>query len=861
MERCAKIVGKRFLSKNLYICVCSTLMDVRKIWLLLLFISLSSFAEDKLFYKNLRYQATELYRIDEYRLALPMLLKVDSLKPNQKDILYKIGVSYYKIGYRKESENYLRKANDLGYKDKYILYYLGRAFHMNNEFDSAIVYLNKYKAHVKHYKKLDYTPEMVDRYIEMCEYGKILVANPVEVTIENLGPRVNSKYPDYAPVISADETVLIFTSRRTDESNKELDPRDDLHFEDLYICTREHPDSVWSEAKNMGDRINTGSHDASIGLSPDGQELFVYRSSSDKKKNISGDIWVSDLKGEEWTQPYRMHSNINSPYWEPSCSVTPDEKTLYFSSNRPGGFGGRDIYVTQKIAGDEWTEPVNLGPDINTAYDEDAPFIHPDGRTLFFSSRGHQSMGGFDLFKSVLDGKSKKWSTPENLGYPINTSDDDVFYVWSPDGSKAYFSSIREGGYGDKDIYVLKRPDIHNFIIVVRGRVLNKENSKAVAATITFTDLETNDMVGVFTSNSFNGKFTSLASPGKNYAVTVEAPGYLFHSENVNVPDVNSYLEIAKDIFLEPLKEGSKVTLNNVFFDFGKSNLKEESSQELDKLVKILQTNPNLFVEFSGHTDSVGSDAYNKKLSDERAEVVLKYMTQKGIDAKRMLAVGYGEEFPVSPNSSDEGRKMNRRTEMIIVEALDSTKLKPTLVLSKEQGYYYRRKKEEDERLAKIRAEEQRQLALMKKKQEEEALIAKSKRQDIDLKAKVKELDLAKLEISNLYFEVNKADLKDTSVIILDTLSKIMKLYPKIKIVLSGHTDSTYTEQYNLKLSQKRVEATYNFLVQKGVSAKRISKKAFGESLPKYTNETEEGRRLNRRVEIDFVKPKEPLSK
>ncbi|MFQ3575852.1 MAG: OmpA family protein, partial [Cytophagales bacterium] len=557
--------------------------------------------------------------------------------------------------------------------------------------------------------------------------------------------------------------------------------------------------------------------------------------------------------------PYRMHSNINSPYWEPSCSVTPDEKTLYFSSNRPGGFGGRDIYVTQKIAGDEWTEPMNLGPEINTAYDEDAPFIHPDGKTLFFSSRGHQSMGGFDLFKSVLDFKTKKWSNPENLGYPINTADDDVFYVWSPDGSKAYFSSIREEGFGDKDIYVLKRPDVHNFIIVVRGKVLDKETGKAVAATITFSDLATNEMVGVFTSNSFNGKFTSLANPGKNYAVTVEAPGYLFHSENVNVPDVNSYLEIVKEIYLEPLKEGSKVTLNNVFFDYGKSNLKEESSQELEKLVKILQTNPNLFVEFSGHTDSIGSDAYNKKLSDDRAEVVLKYMVHKGIAPSRMLAVGYGEEFPIAPNSDEVGRKQNRRTEMIIVEALDSTKLKPTLVLKKDQGYYYRRKKEEDERLAKIRAEEQRQLALLKKREEEEALIAKSKRQDIDLKTKVKEIDISKLEISNLYFDVNKAELKDTSKLILDTLAKIMKLYPKLKIVLSGHTDSTYTEQYNLKLSQKRVDVTYEFLLKKGISPKKIRKEAFGESLPKYTNETKEGRKLNRRVEIDFILPKESI--
>jgi len=810
-------------------------------------------AQDKLYYRNLRYQAREYYRLKEYRLALPLLLKVDSIKPNQKEILYKIGVSYFKIGYKKESESFLKRANALGYKDKYLDYYLGRVYHVNHEFDSAIFYLNKYKHHIRNHKKLDYSIEAVDRYIEMCEYGKKLVLKPVDVKIENLGPNINSKYPDYAPVISADETVLIFTSRRDDSENRLVDPRDDLYFEDLYISIREHPDSAWPKARNMGKIINTDSHDASIGLSPDGQELFLYRSSSEKRKLVSGDIWVSDLKGEEWTKPYKMHKNINSPYWEPSCSVTPDEKTLFFSSDRPGGYGGRDIYVSRKIAGNEWTEPENLGPEINTPYDEDAPFIHPDGKTLFFSSRGHQSMGGFDLFKSVYDPKTKKWSIPENLGYPINTAEDDVFYVWSPDGRKAYFSSIREGGYGDKDLYVLTRPEIQNYLIVIRGKILNKENNKPVAATITFTDLLNGEITGVYTSNFANGKFIAIANPGKNYAVSVEASGFLFHSENINVPDTNAYIEIVKEIYLEPINEGSKITLNNVFFDYNKSTLKDESYIELDKLVKILTINPNLYVEISGHTDSIGSDSYNKKLSDDRAEAVLQYLKRKGIDEKRMLAVGYGEEFPVAPNSTEEGRKRNRRTEMIIVEKLDSTKTKPTLQLSKNDGYYYRKRKELEQQIAKIKEEEQKQLSLFLKKEQEEKLIAKSKRQDIDLKTTIKDIDVNKLHLSNLYFDINKADLKDTSLIILDTLVKIMKKYPGLKVKISGHADSTYTEEYNLKLSFNRASNVVNYLTKKGISPHRIIKKAYGESLPKYTNETEEGRRLNRRVEIEFI--------
>lgn len=808
------------------------------------FISTCIIAQNNVFYKNLRYNATEYYRLSEYQKALPLLLKVDSIKPNQGSIIYKIGVSHYNNGHRILAFPYLKKAETLGSKDIYLDYYLGRCYHLFHKFDSSEIFLEKYKKLISKKKRPKYDINLVNRYLEMCKVGKELTAKPVEVSITNLGAKINSKYPDYAPVISADETVLIFTSRRTSTTGGQTDPGDDQHFEDLYICTREHPDSSWGEAVNMGSSINTSSHDASIGLSPDGQELFVYRSSNDNKSGVSGDIWVSDLRGSEWTPPSKMHSNINSTYWEPSCSVTPDEKTMFFSSNKPGGIGGRDIYVSKKIAGNDWTEPQNLGNTINTDQDEDAPFIHPDGKTLFFSSRAHRTMGGFDIFTSTFDEKSNTWSAPENLGYPINTADDDIFFVWSPDGTKAYFSSIREDSYGDKDVYLLKRPDVHNFIIVLKGKILSKETKKPVAATISITDLATNQLAGIFNSNSFNGKFTSIMNPGKNYAITIEAPGYLFYSENINIPDEKTFKEITKEVLLEPITEGSKTALNNVFFEKGSSTLKEDSNQELDKLAKLLNENPKLFVEIAGHTDSTGTKEINKKLSQERAESLVKYLNNKGIEKNRFQAVGYGAEFPTVSNVTEEGRSQNRRTEMIIVESLSESKTFSQIKPSADSGWYYKQQK-----LAS-------QLIVTTKKEIIEEIKSILIQPEKAISNQVVKQDLSTIKFSNLYFGPNQFELNDSAKIILDSLSTLLMQFPLVRVKLIGHTDDVNTLKYNYLLAVKRLESAVNYLNNKGIQRNKLRLVPVGELYPISNNITPEGRKLNRTIEVKIIPTK-----
>lgn len=491
--------------------------------------------------------------------------------------------------------------------------------------------------------------------------------NPVNVKIKNLGPVINSKYPEYVPVISADESTLIFTSRRDNTTGGKRDKTHNNQFmEDIYISTKSD-DSTWTTPVSVGNLINTEDHDACAGISPDGQKMFIYKSVKGIKK--SGDLYYSELKGKIWSAPKSLGPNINSPDWEPSVSVTADEKLLFFSSDRKGGLGGTDIYVSKKLPNGEYGPAKNLGPKVNTKYDDDAPFIHVDGRTLYFSSKGHNSMGGFDIFYVTVNPETGlPISEPQNIGYPINTAGDDIYFVWSADGKRAYFSSEREGGYGDKDIYCLEREVEEAKLVVMRGIVTDKETGDPIGANITVVDNETQKVIGVYNSNSSTGKYVVILPAGKNYGISVEAPHYLFYSKNVDIPNLDSYKEIKDSIKLSPIKAGSSIILRNVFFDYNKATITPQSEVELERVVRILKLNPTLKIRISGHTDSDGSDEYNLKLSQQRAQSVVDYLIAKGINKERLVATGYGETRPIAPNDTPENKQLNRRTEFEILQ-------------------------------------------------------------------------------------------------------------------------------------------------------------------------------------------------
>ena len=325
------------------------------------------------------------------------------------------------------------------------------------DFDNALVYYKRYEQKTlgdKNYRGDDKVPlSEVQRRIFECENGREFMANPANYSIVNVGTSINSEWRDYAPVLNGDETIMIFTSRRKEGNLNENVDVDNIPFEDIFISKK--VDGKWTRAENIGNIVNTTSHDSNLALSADGHQLYIYSPENE------GDIYVSEQKDGTWSVPQPLSDAINSSYMENSISISPDKQRLFFASNRPGGYGGIDIYVSEKDKKGNWGKSKNLGPMINTEYDEEGPFIDYDGKTLYFSSMGRKGMGGHDVFKAEYDSVDGKWNEPVNLGYPINTPDNDVYFVSTKDGKRGYYASVRTDGMGYQDIYMVSIPDLN----------------------------------------------------------------------------------------------------------------------------------------------------------------------------------------------------------------------------------------------------------------------------------------------------------------------------------------------------------------------------------------------------------------
>jgi outer membrane protein OmpA-like peptidoglycan-associated protein len=451
-------------------------------------------------------------------------------------------------------------------------------------------------------------------------------------------------------------------------------------------------DGKWTPAVNMGSPVNTEDHDANSGLSIDGQRFLLYKGSG------NGDLFESVLKGTKWSSPQMLGKHINTKSHESSACYSPDGNSLYFVSDNPEmSFGDRDIFVSKKDKNGNWGKAENLGPVINTIYGEEGVYMHPDGKTLYFSSEGHKNIGGYDIFKSVYaDGK---WSKPENLGFPLNTPDDDIFFVISADGKHGYYSSYSDNGFGDKDIFLVtflgpEKPMLTSNednllasasapvkeavlasavtikeaqLTIMKGAITDAINGKPLEATIEIIDNVQNVSIANFTSNSSTGRYLVSLPAGKNYGIAVKKDGYLFHSENIDIPAAAAYQEVVTDISLKSVDIGTSIVLRNIFFDLGKATLRAESTNELERLGKLLYDNPTLKIEISGHTDNIGASEANKNLSDKRAKAVVDYLIKKGVTGDRLTYVGFGEDRPISSNENAEGRQQNRRTEFKII--------------------------------------------------------------------------------------------------------------------------------------------------------------------------------------------------
>jgi outer membrane protein OmpA-like peptidoglycan-associated protein/tetratricopeptide (TPR) repeat protein len=625
----------------------------------------------------------------QYYLALQSYLKANEFNPDNARLNFQIGLCYLEAVQRYNSLNHFKKARELDVAvSTDIDYYIGRGYHMNGQFSKAIEFYNTYK------KRL--LPNQIDeinaviKHTKECETAMKLVDKPARAFIDNM-EELNTPFSEHSPVISADESKMMFTSTRPGSVGGKLDDFTQEYDEDIYISYKVN--DRWIKPINVGEPLNTHMNDATVGLASDGQQLLIYNGN---KRN--GDIQVSYLEGDEWSYPEWLPKSVNSDGTETSASFSGSDNVLYFISSRDEGFGEKDIYRVTKNRKGKWSDAENLGPAINTAYDEESVFMHPDGRTLFFSSRGHNTIGGFDIFNVHMNDDGS-WGKPENLGIPINTPDDDLSLVLSADGRHGYFASTRQGGKGRHDIYQItflgpEKPlylsnedqllasfessvsdnvleqsvEIKTIrLTVVKGVVKDALTNEPIKATIEVVDNDKDEIVVEAVSNSKTGKFLVSLPSGKNYGLTVKAEDYLFHSENFDIPKATAYQEVEKEIALNNVKKDVKIVLKNVFFDPGKAILRPTSYPELHRLAKLMNDVPTLKIEISGHTDNTGSATLNQKLSEKRAQAVVEYIKAQEIPEERMTFVGYGQTQPIAPNNTKEGRQQNRRVEFKVL--------------------------------------------------------------------------------------------------------------------------------------------------------------------------------------------------
>ncbi len=605
---------------------------------------------------------------------------------------------------KQEATPYFLKVYDLDPDYRFdILYSIGRAFQYGLDFEKAIEYYHLYTEKLN--KETDYRGEdkiplsQVKRRISESENGMEYVQHARNFSIVNIGEAINSNSLDYAPVINADETMMIFTSRRQEGNLNENVYDDNFPYEDIFISRKVN--GAWAPAENIGSTVNTLYFESSSSLSADGQQLYIYRDEN------NGDLYVSDRKSDgTWSSPQPLSNNINSSFSENSVSISPDGQTIYFSSNRPGGYGGFDIYKCEKDRRGVWGKVTNLSDVVNTPFDEDGVFIDYDSKTLYFSSRGHKGMGGYDIYKSVYDKEAGTWSPPINLGYPINTPDDDIYFVSTKDGKRGYYATVRNNGLGYLDIFMVEIPDltadVKDKIESQKSDTLKTEDKKntpqitkvetpekaialkPVKLLLKVEDAKSKDPVSgtVTMKRTTDGslqvpqqvapgvyEFALTNDQAHQYVLAVESSGYMFKSMQVEVPAATQEAqEFRKKVAMDKIAQGYRMVLDFIYFDFNSDKLSASSDGELNRLKLFMESNPTTTIEIAGHTDNWGPKVYNKDLSQRRAQAIVNYLIKQGIDTSRMIAHGYGEEQPLASNDDElEGRELNRRVELRIL--------------------------------------------------------------------------------------------------------------------------------------------------------------------------------------------------
>ncbi len=604
-------------------------------------------------------KAAQMYNRHDYAGAMRQLDDLTLDDPNfAKAWLLKADVYYDLQNFPKAAASY-KKAVDV---DSLIFppaYYIlaNLYFDIENYSDAKINYLKYLAFKPKIQAELKRTADN----LFLCDFRMQMMKNPVDFNPVNIGPNVNSSGFEYINAVSLDEGQLYFT-------RKGSGPKSDESFYRSVSARSSTGQLNWSPAVEIGAPINTPGNEGALCVSPDGQTIIITCCS---RRDSYGtcDLYSSHKIGDNWSEPENLGDQVNTSAWESQPCLAADGRTLFFISTRKGGYGGSDIWKSIHQADGSWSQPVNLGDTINTPGDEMAPFIHPDGRTLYFSSTGHSGMGGADLFVSRMGAKGR-WIKPENLGYPLNTKLDEINLIINAKGTEAYISAVRKSGYGNTDIYRFElpaqsRPAATSY---VHGKVYDKNSLSPLSAAFELIDMQSNAVVVSSSSDQVTGEFVMSLPVDKDYALNVSCKGYLFYSMNFNLSrDHDSVNPVKLDVPMQPVAVGEKVVLHNIFFETDKYELLPDSKAELGKLIDFLLKNTDLHIEIGGHTDNEGSDTHNMALSLNRAKAVYDYLVSNGIAEDRLAYKGYGETMPVENNTTSEGRANNRRTEFKVI--------------------------------------------------------------------------------------------------------------------------------------------------------------------------------------------------
>jgi outer membrane protein OmpA-like peptidoglycan-associated protein len=494
----------------------------------------------------------------------------------------------------------------------------------------------------------------IEKAIASSKFAIEALKTPLAIQPKVLPTTVNKFDSQYFPVLTADRETMIFTGYNSTDND-----------ENLYISTIQNGN--WNEPMGLSDNINTAQSEGTASISADGRTL-IFTSCQDTRGLGSCDLYISKKMANRWTKPENMGEAINSPSWDSQPSLSADGQTLYFVSDRTGGMGRYDIYVSTLDSLGRWKKAQNIGKNINTPDDEMSPFVHANGSTLFFSGNGYLGMGGYDIYRTDLE--SGQWTAPRNMGYPLNTHENQVGLFVTSDGTKAYYS-VEKGESArtrNAQLVEVELPEsVKNSFkrtVYLKGTISDAQSKQNLAANVELVNLKTNEK-HTFASDAVTGQYLSVLNEGGEYAVFVSREGYFFKSLSFDFSQKAQ--DKILDISLEPIKKNSREVLNNLYFDTGKWELKNESLPELEKLHLLLKNNPNLTIEISGHTDDVGRDADNLLLSQKRAKSVAEYLIKNGINILRVKVEGYGKTRPIVQNTSDENRRLNRRIEVKIL--------------------------------------------------------------------------------------------------------------------------------------------------------------------------------------------------